>query len=288
MRIFQKGFNYSQDGYGNRLVYHLQGCNMNCPWCSNPEGMKREGVLITEEEWLLDEVCQHHAVHNKRLDRTICRECREKECVTKHRTKGIRLSYEEMEVDAVVEEVTANRPMFYDGGGVTFTGGEATLQFDELLETLERLHAAGIHTALETNGASPRLKLCLPYIDQLIMDCKLCDDEKHRMATGISNKQTLENIRHAARVHPCLHVRVPLIGEVNDSEADIKDFLEFFQTIGGDNVTFEILAYHAFGKKKWEQCGWEYQMPETAHVKEETTQHFMEKIMELGLNYMRT
>ena len=29
-------------------------------------------------------------------------------------------------------------------------------------------------------------------------------------------------------------------------------------------------------------------MPETAHVKEETIQQFREKIMELGLNYMRT
>ena len=40
IHIFQKGFNYSQDGPGNRLVYHLSGCNLKCPWCSNPEGMK--------------------------------------------------------------------------------------------------------------------------------------------------------------------------------------------------------------------------------------------------------
>ncbi|MFD1401922.1 MULTISPECIES: 4Fe-4S cluster-binding domain-containing protein [Robinsoniella] len=26
-----------QDGPGNRLFYHLQGCNMRCPWCGNPE-----------------------------------------------------------------------------------------------------------------------------------------------------------------------------------------------------------------------------------------------------------
>ena len=38
--IFQKGFNYSQDGPGNRLVYHLSGCNLKCPWCSNPEGLE--------------------------------------------------------------------------------------------------------------------------------------------------------------------------------------------------------------------------------------------------------
>ena len=39
LTLFQKGFNYSQDGPGNRLVYHLFGCNMRCPWCANPEGI---------------------------------------------------------------------------------------------------------------------------------------------------------------------------------------------------------------------------------------------------------
>ena len=28
VRVLQRGFNFSQDGPGNRLVYHLQGCTM--------------------------------------------------------------------------------------------------------------------------------------------------------------------------------------------------------------------------------------------------------------------
>ena len=66
IRIFQKGFNYSQDGQGNRLVYHLQGCNMKCPWCANPEGMKMGGALYLDKDWIQDELCPKGAVRVRR------------------------------------------------------------------------------------------------------------------------------------------------------------------------------------------------------------------------------
>lgn len=288
MKIFQKGFNYSQDGFGNRLVYHLQGCNMRCLWCSNPEGMCAEGVMVTEREWLLEEVCPRHAIREGKLEREICKSCPDHTCITKHRTRGIRMSYEDIDADTLVEEAVSNSLMFYDGGGVTFTGGEATVQFTELLEVLEKLQTRGIHTALETNGTHPRLEKCFPYVDQLIMDCKLCNDTKHRRFTGVSNVKIVENIRKAARVHPCVHIRVPLIGGVNDSDEDQRDFLEFFKAVKGKNVTFEVLQYHEFGKQKWHQCGWEYQMTDAAHVSDERVKQFREAIIKSELQYVRT
>lgn len=47
LKMFQKGFNYSHDRPGNRLVYHLKGCNMRCPWCSNPDGMNNSGNCLS-------------------------------------------------------------------------------------------------------------------------------------------------------------------------------------------------------------------------------------------------
>ena len=41
-------------------------------------------------------------------------------------------SVAEIDINVLEREVLASRSMFYDGGGVTFTGGEATLQFDSL------------------------------------------------------------------------------------------------------------------------------------------------------------
>ena len=87
LKLFQKGFNYSQDGQGNRLVYHLQGCNMTCPWCANPEGMPMEGAMIREAG------------------------------------KSPRLSCKVYETEEILREAVSCVPMFFDGGGVTFSGG---------------------------------------------------------------------------------------------------------------------------------------------------------------------
>ena len=87
LKVFQKGFNYSQDGQGNRLIYHLQGCNMKCPWCSNPEGMPLKGALVVNKEWISESCCPEGAVKNGELDRSQCESCQERPCTKKRRQK---------------------------------------------------------------------------------------------------------------------------------------------------------------------------------------------------------
>lgn len=295
IKIFQKGFNYSQDGPGNRLVYHLQGCNMRCPWCANPEGMVPGGTLVTEKEWLVEELCPRGAVKEGQLNREICRLCTTRDCLApKYRGKGIRLSCEEMTIDELFEETIRSSPMFYDGGGVTFTGGEAVLQFEPLKELLMRLQKAGIHTAVETNGSSPRLLELFPFIDQLIMDCKHWSALKHLEYTKVPMDVVVENLRAAVHKRGQVDIRIPLIGGVNDSEEDMQGFVALFRELMGEShgrekelsqVTFEILKYHEYGRHKWKDCGWEYQMTDKAHVTIEQIRHFKEMLMAGGLNY---
>lgn len=252
LRIFQKGFNYSQDGQGNRLVYHLQGCNMKCKWCANPEGMPVDGAVIHEKD------------------------------------KSPRISYEERTVEDVYDEILSCKPMFFDGGGVTFSGGEATMQFAPLKELLMKLKEANVHTAIETNGTHIRLKELFPYVDQLIMDCKHWDAQKHLEYTGVPFQVVYENLKKASAGHPRVDIRTPLIGEVNDSPEDVEHFLDLYQELSGPNVTFELLKYHEFGKKKWEECGWVYEMTDDAHVTVEQIKDFRDRIIKRGLQYRKS
>ena len=97
-----------------------------------------------------------------------------------------------------------------------------------------------------------------------------------------------ETVAKAAKEHPYFHVRVPLIGGVNNATEDLEAFVRFFKEINGDNVTFEVLSYHEFGKKKWEECGWKYRMTKDAYVDQELVKQFRQMIKDAGLKYKKT
>ena len=229
LKIFQKGFNYSQDGQGNRLIFHLQGCNMKCPWCSNPEGMPMEGAIVVNKDWLSASCCPLGAVQEGILDRSRCMVCEDKPCTKRRRQKGIQLSYKEYEVDDLIVECVSSKAMFFDGGGVTLTGGEITMQFDAVKEFLQKLGEAGIHRAIESNGTHHRMMELVPLVEQCIMDVKHYDDVKHKEWLGVSNRWTLENLKKLSAVHPNMLVRIPLIPGFNDSPEDAVGFAKLFE-----------------------------------------------------------
>ncbi len=283
VRILQRGFNFSQDGPGNRLVYHLQGCTMRCPWCSNPESIAPSGsILALGEE--ADRLCPFGAVHDGMPDAAKCAACA-KPCLSAH-SRFLRMSCTEEDTDDVLREAERSAMLFFDGGGVTFTGGEATLQWDALETLLTALHEKGVHTALETNGSHPRLAELFGRIDYLILDCKHPDDETHRRVIGASNRQTLRNLRAAAETRDQLLVRIPLVGNFNDSEQDARCFAETLSCLREGHAV-EVLRYHEYGRDKWKQCGMEYTMRD-AFVSDETYRQFCAVLRDSGLHLIHT
>ena len=228
MKITAKGFNYSQDGPGNRLVYHLQGCNFACKWCSNADLIPPGNPAAKETD-----------------------------------------------INSVYDEIIRSRMMFFDGGGVTFTGGECTLQYTELIPLLARLREEGISVCIETNGSSPHLREIAEHVDWLIVDLKLTDNDKHIRWTGSSNAAVLENIAYFLDSGREIHIRIPLINGVNTDPGEFIDFLKKHDT---SNADFEFLPYHEFGKDKW---GGKYEMS-GAFITPETERRFTEEFEKNG------
>lgn len=238
IRIFQKGFNYSQDGPGNRLVYHLQGCNMRCPWCANPEGLRLSEGTATP-------------------------------------------------VEAILDEIQRSRSMFFDGGGVTLTGGEPTLQFESVFYLLKQLKAMGINTAMETNGSHVRLFELFPYIDHLMMDYKQPFPSRHLEITGIDGGTVEENLRCACRLHPDVSIRIPFVNGYNASLEEMREFARKLAEITGKKVGIEPLRYHEYGRNKWEKLGLPYQV-ENGFVAEGQMSQFIDILRQTGLRVVKT
>ena len=287
LNVFRKGFNYSQDGPGNRLVYHLQGCNMRCGWCSNPEGIALKGTLMVMPEHLLDSVCPHGAIAVKSLDRGRCAACPTCECINVNRNHSIRWSSAAFDVEAIVSEAKRSTALYFDGGGVTLSGGEVTVQFAAARRLLQRLKEEGIHTTIETNGAHRRLGELFPLVDFLIIDFKHHDDARLREATGVGTALIKRNVAKALAEHENLLIRIPLIGGFNDSAADAEGFASFFRQFDTTHANFELIAYHEYGKDKWAQCGLPYAMA-NAYVGDENIARFHTVFEANGFNVIHT
>ena len=234
MLILQKGFNFSQDGPGNRLVYHLQGCNFRCKWCSNPESMDY------------------------------------KDSKAKNYT-----------VEELFDEVKRSRMMFFDGGGVTFTGGECTLQHEELTELLKKLKDEGINTAIETNASSPHLPEIAEYVNYLIADFKHYDNDIHKKWIGVGNEAVKANLEKIFASGRQIHIRIPVIKNINDNP---QGFVDYFKKSDTSSAVFEFLSYHEFGKDKWTQ---EYEI-EDGFVSDETIENFRKLFTQNGMKVTKT
>ena len=284
IKVFQKGFNFSQDGPGNRLVYHLQGCNMNCPWCSNPEGIEKDGSIMVTEG-VDDAVCPNGAISSGMLDSKLCRGCPKMCLQTLH--MGIKLSCDTYHTDEIVSEAARSKSMFFSGGGVTFTGGEPTLNLPALIDMLKKLKQEDINTAIETNGSHPDLASATEYIDHLIIDFKHYDDDRHRKTVGISNAIIKKNLKRLSLIRK-INIRIPLIKGFNAEEENAVGFVNTLSESNKQNITVEFLSFHEFGKSKWQQCGMEYKMKGYEYISDDTSEMFTRIFKDNGFDIIRT
>lgn len=161
------------------------------------------------------------------------------------------------ETDEILAEIR-RQSIFYrfSGGGVTFSGGEATFQPEFLRELTDALYDEGFDLAIETCGQFDfeALAPVLEKMNLIFIDLKHIDSETHRRLTGVGNELILENIEKTASLNIPVVVRIPVIPGANGDDAAMKRAFSFLQR-NAPHASLELLPYHRFGEEKYKQLG---------------------------------
>ncbi|HHW85525.1 MAG TPA: glycyl-radical enzyme activating protein [Chloroflexi bacterium] len=251
------------DGPGLRTNVFLKGCPLRCAWCANPESQSLQPELMLAAPNCMTcgqfetpcpvcwEQASSAAVRSEALgERPFVCPTGAIHWIGARRTAG-----------EVMAEVRRDAPFYDRSGGLTLTGGEATMQpvFAEALLRLAR--AEGIHTALETSGHTQWTVFArlLPHLDLLLYDVKHVDSELHRRYTGLDNALILANLRRIADLPaPKLIVRVPVIPGFNADPASLTAIATFVLSLGQRVSEINLLPYHTLGKSKYQALGRTY------------------------------
>lgn len=213
------------DGPGIRKTVFLKGCPLRCAWCHNPEGLFGGPQIMHGRDG--DELCGRF-VRSTELAASLLKDSD-----------------------------------FYtmSNGGVTFTGGEPTMQSDFLIEVLEMLKGK-VHTALETSGFCPEpvFRRIVGLTDYVLFDIKAVNPEVHKRYTGVDNALILKNLDNLIRSGKPFVVRIPLIPGVNDSLEAMEQVHELIMDAPGLQRV-EILRYHKTAGAKYPKVDMEYNPP---------------------------
>ena len=169
-------------------------------------------------------------------------------------------------MEHIVRMAVSQKPFFGKRGGVTFSGGEPTVQAKALSPLFDKLHGEGINICLDTNGGvwNSDVEELLGKTDLVLLDVKQFNPERHESLTGRSNTQTLKTAEWLEEHGKPFWLRYVLVPGISDFEEDIRALGEHFKDYRMLQRV-EILPYHTLGVHKYETLGQEYKLKDIKH-----------------------
>lgn len=210
------------DGPGVRYVMFLQGCDMRCQYCHNPETWTPEGGdKVNVMHWTPEEAFQK-AMRYKPYWRD---------------NGGITVSGGEplLQIDFVTEFFTLAKEK--NVHTTVDTSGNPFQETPEFLEKFDRL---------------------MQVTDLFMLDLKEMDEQKHRKLTGQTNKNILAMGDYIAAHGGEMWVRHVLVPGLTDDEEGLRAIRTKLDQWGSAVSRVEILPYHTLGLAKWQNLGIKY------------------------------
>jgi len=245
------------DGPGIRTTVFLKGCNLECPWCQNPESISLKAeIAFYPDKCILSKdclsVCDENAIifeDNKRINYDLCTGCGK--CADACVSSALKLIGKNQTIDEILDEIKKDIDYYNSsGGGVTISGGEPTLHFDFVFNLLKECKKLGINTNIETNAYFnwQKFEKLLPYLDLIYCDIKIVDDEKNKNILKGNNLKMIENIKKLTEVNAPVEYRLPLIPTFTSTSDNLTEIIELLKSISVNKL--HLLPYHNMGETK--------------------------------------
>jgi len=249
------------DGNGVRTVIFLPGCPLRCKWCANPETWTPHSKIAVNQKKCVSCGCCHAACPkgiNPSLPGNLdsaCDFCGR--CVEACGQNALEILCSPKTVHNVVQVIKRQEIFYrYSDGGVTFSGGEPTVQIGFMRAIAERLDTLGIDMCIETCGhfVWECVQDVFAKFSHVFFDIKCMDNALHKQLTGIGNELILKNSICVHRTGVPMTVRIPCVKNVNLTEENLAATAEFMHKYL-PNANVELLPYHCLYQEKYIRLG---------------------------------
>lgn len=191
----------------------------------------------------------------------------------------------EYTTDEIIEQVKKySSYMKFSGGGLTVSGGEATLQPEFLKDLFKKAQENEIHTCLDTSGFVniDVIDPVLDYTNLVLLDLKHMVPEKCKDLVGVSIDKILELAKHLSDRNIPVWIRHVLVPGITDDRENLELMGKFISTLKNvDRV--ELLPYHTLGVHKWENMGFEYELKDVPDATSEDIEKASKILAEFGV-----
>lgn len=129
--------------------------------------------------------------------------------------------------------------------GVTFSGGECTLQSAFLLACCRALKERGIHILIDSNGSASKETLLslAAYADGFMIDLKAFSGHLHKVLTDAGNAHVLANILVLAQYGKLHEVRMVVVPDF----ADTRESITWLADQHLLHIPIKLIKYRAHG-----------------------------------------